>query len=137
MHRRKKKQPKGSRNSENRTREKPETGTLAEGRRALGLAWGPARREQTSDHVGSTVQTCMKEYGFTVAQANKKLGEIVEEAWMDMVEESLDQKQHPMAILEKMVNLARTMDFINKNEDAYTLPHSLKDIMTSLYLNFA
>nr|CAB3487458.1 unnamed protein product [Digitaria exilis] len=92
-------------------------------------------REQTSDHVGSTVQTCMKEYGFTVAQANKKLGEIVEEAWMDMVEESLDQK-HPMAILEKVVNLARTMDFIYKTEDAYTLPHSLKDIMTSLYLNF-
>ncbi|CAO2042784.1 unnamed protein product [Urochloa humidicola] len=92
-------------------------------------------REQTSDHVVSTVQTCMKEYGFTVAQANKKLGEIVEEAWMDMVQECLDQK-HSMAVLEKVVNLARTMDFMYKREDAYTLSHSLKDIMTSLYVKF-
>ncbi|TKW05096.1 hypothetical protein SEVIR_7G154300v4 [Setaria viridis] len=92
-------------------------------------------REQTSDHVVSTVQTCMKEYGFTVAQANKKLGETVEEAWMDIVQECLDQK-HPMAVLEKAVNLARTMDFIYKREDAYTLSYSLKDIMTSLYVNF-
>ncbi|CAO2035554.1 unnamed protein product [Urochloa humidicola] len=92
-------------------------------------------REQTSDHVISTVQTCMKEYGFTVAQANKKLGEIVEEAWMDMVQECLDQK-HSMAVLEKVVNLARTMDFMYKREDAYTLSHSLKDIMTSLYVKF-
>jgi hypothetical protein len=77
----------------------------------------------------------MKEYGFTVAQANKKLGEIVEEAWMDMVQECLEQK-HPMAVLEKVVNIARTMDFIYKREDAYTLPHILKDAMTSLYVNF-
>jgi citrate synthase len=77
----------------------------------------------------------MKEHGFTVAQANKKLGETVEEAWMDMVQECLDQI-HPMAVLEKAVNLARTMDFIYKREDAYTLSHSLKDIMTSLYVNF-
>lgn len=77
----------------------------------------------------------MKEYGFTVAQANKKLGETVEEAWMDIVQECLDQK-HPMAVLEKAVNLARTMDFIYKREDAYTLSYSLKDIMTSLYVNF-
>ncbi|CAL5016231.1 unnamed protein product [Urochloa decumbens] len=92
-------------------------------------------REQTSDHVVSTVQTCMKEYGFTVAQANRKLGEIVEEAWMDMVQECLDQK-YPIAVLEKAVNLARTMDFMYKREDAYTLSHSLKDVMTSLYVKF-
>ncbi|WVZ86203.1 hypothetical protein U9M48_033025 [Paspalum notatum var. saurae] len=91
-------------------------------------------REQTSDHVVSTVQTCMKEYGFTVAQANKKLGEIVEEAWMDMVQECLDQK-HAMTLLERAVNLARTMDFLYKREDAYTLSHSIKGIMTSLYVN--
>ncbi|TKW05095.1 hypothetical protein SEVIR_7G154203v4 [Setaria viridis] len=92
-------------------------------------------REQASDHVASTVQTCMKEYGFTVSQANKKIREIVEEAWMDMVQECLEQK-HPMAVLEKVVNIARTMDFVYKREDAYTLPHILKDVMTSLYVNF-
>ncbi|CAN6242051.1 unnamed protein product [Urochloa humidicola] len=92
-------------------------------------------REQTSDHVVSTVQTCMKEHGFTVAQANRKLGEIVEEAWMDLVQECLDQK-HPMAVLEKAVNLARTMDCMYKREDAYTLSYSLKDVLTSLYVKF-
>ncbi|OEL30914.1 (E)-beta-farnesene synthase [Dichanthelium oligosanthes] len=92
-------------------------------------------REQASDHVVSTVQTCMKEYGLTVAQANEKLGETVEEAWMDIVQECLDQK-HPMAILEKAVNLARVMDFMYKTGDAYTLSHNLKDLMTSLYVKF-
>jgi hypothetical protein len=56
-------------------------------------------------------------------------------AWMDIVEECLDHKQ-PMEILEKAVNLGRTMDFMYKREDAYTLSFSLKDTITSMYVNF-
>ncbi|CAM0902790.1 unnamed protein product [Alopecurus aequalis] len=46
-------------------------------------------REQGSDHVASTVQTCMKEHGITTEQANVKLKEIIEDAWMDIVTEYL------------------------------------------------
>ncbi|KAK8450642.1 hypothetical protein SEVIR_6G066700v4 [Setaria viridis] len=92
-------------------------------------------REQASDHVASTVQTCIKQYGVTVQEANEKLRIIIEKAWMDIVEECLDQKQS-MELLEKAVNLGRTMDFMYKREDAYTLSFSLKDIIASMYVNF-
>ncbi|OQU79856.1 hypothetical protein SORBI_3007G034700 [Sorghum bicolor] len=91
-------------------------------------------REQTSEHVTSTVQTCMKEYGVTVEEANEKLRIIIEEAWMDIVEDCLEQKR-PMVLLETAINVARTMDFMYKREDAYTLSFSLKDVITSMYVN--
>ncbi|RLM62196.1 (E)-beta-farnesene synthase-like [Panicum miliaceum] len=87
-------------------------------------------REQASAHVASTVQTCMKQYGVTAEQANEKLRAVIEEAWMDIVQECLDQKQRPMELLEKAVDVARTMDFFYKRDDAYTLPLILKDTLT-------
>ncbi|KAL6856832.1 hypothetical protein ACP4OV_018214 [Aristida adscensionis] len=92
-------------------------------------------REQSSEHVVSTVQTCMKQYGVTVEQANEKLRVVIEKAWMDILQECLDQK-YPMALLDKAVNLARTMDFMYKREDAYTLSFSLKDVIDSMYIKF-
>ncbi|KAL6659483.1 hypothetical protein ACP70R_003523 [Stipagrostis hirtigluma subsp. patula] len=92
-------------------------------------------REQSSEHVASTVQTCMKQYGVTEEEANEKLRVVIEKAWMDIVQECLDQK-HPMAILEKAADLGRTMDFMYKREDAYTLSFSLKEILTSMYVKF-
>lgn len=82
----------------------------------------------------STVQTCMKQYGVTREEANDKLRVIIEEAWMDILEEYLDQK-HPMTLLEKAVNVAQTMDFMYKREDAYTFSFSLKDVIASMYVN--
>ncbi|CAO2186890.1 unnamed protein product [Urochloa humidicola] len=92
-------------------------------------------REQASEHVASTVQTCMKQYGITVEEANKKLKVIIEKAWMDIVHECLDRR-HPMELLEKTVDLGRTMDFMYKHEDAYTLSFRLKHIIASMYVNF-
>lgn len=92
------------------------------------------KREQASEHVASTVQTCMKQYGVTVEKANEKLIIIIEESWMDIVEECLDRK-HPMVLLETAVNLARTMDFMYKREDAYTLSSVLKNVITSIYVD--
>ncbi|KAG2551931.1 hypothetical protein PVAP13_9KG443700 [Panicum virgatum] len=91
-------------------------------------------REQASEHVVSTVQTCMKEYGFTVEQAKEKLGALIDEAWMDIVEECLDGG-HPMALLEKAVNLARGMDHMYKRDDAYTFPLGLKDAIASTFVD--
>ncbi|CAN6203433.1 unnamed protein product [Urochloa humidicola] len=91
-------------------------------------------REQVSKHVASTVQTCMKEYGITVDQANGKLRELIDEAWMDIVQGCL-VRTHPMELLEKAVNVARAMDNIYKRDDAYTHPHSLKETITLVYVN--
>uniref|UniRef100_A0ACD5UE79 Uncharacterized protein n=1 Tax=Avena sativa TaxID=4498 RepID=A0ACD5UE79_AVESA len=92
-------------------------------------------REQGSEHVSSTVETCMKEHGITTEQAHVKLKAIIEEAWMDITMEYLEHK-HPILLLEKAIDLARTMDFMYKHEDAYTLSYSLKSTLESLFVNF-
>jgi hypothetical protein len=76
----------------------------------------------------------MKEYGVTVEEANEKLRIIIEEAWMDIVEDFLEQKR-PMVLLETAVNVARTMDFMYKREDAFTLSFRLKDVIASMCVN--
>jgi hypothetical protein len=76
----------------------------------------------------------MKEYGVIVEEANEKLRIIIEEAWMDIVEDCLEQKC-PMLLLETAVNVARIMDFMYKREDAFTLSFSLKDVIVSMYVN--
>ncbi|CAO2176077.1 unnamed protein product [Urochloa humidicola] len=92
-------------------------------------------REQASDHMASTVQTCMTQYGVTVEEAIEKLRVIVEEAWMDVVEDFLDQK-YPMELLKKGISTGQSIDFIYKREDSFTLPYNLKDTLTSLYVKF-
>ncbi|CAL4994540.1 unnamed protein product [Urochloa decumbens] len=92
-------------------------------------------REQASDHMASTVQTCMKQHRVTVEEAIEKLRVTIEEAWMDIVQGCLEQ-EHPMALLEKVVTFAQSLDFMYKREDAYTLSSNLKDVLTSLFLKF-
>jgi (-)-germacrene D synthase len=92
------------------------------------------QREQASlDHVASTVQTCMKQYEVTEEEANEKLRAINEMAWMDIVQDNLEQER-PIALLDTAINVARIADFLYKREDAYTLPFSLKDIIGSMYV---
>uniref|UniRef100_A0A804RH03 Uncharacterized protein n=1 Tax=Zea mays TaxID=4577 RepID=A0A804RH03_MAIZE len=94
----------------------------------------PKIREQASlDHVASTVQTCMKQYEVTEEEANEKLRAINEMAWMDIVQDNLEQER-PIALLDTAINVARIADFLYKREDAYTLPFSLKDIIGSMYV---
>ncbi|TVU42234.1 hypothetical protein EJB05_08627, partial [Eragrostis curvula] len=90
-------------------------------------------REQASEHMVSTVQTCMKQHGVTAEEAIEKLRVHVEKAWMEIVQGCLDQ-DYSIVLLEKLVNCARTIDFIYKREDAYTCSSNLKDTITSLYV---
>jgi hypothetical protein len=39
-----------------------------------------------------------------------------------------------MTLLEIAVDFARTMDFIYKREDAFTLSFALKDVIASMYV---
>ncbi|AQK40889.1 terpene synthase23 [Zea mays] len=93
------------------------------------------KREASNNTMVSTVQTCAKEYGTTtVEQAIEKIRELIEEAWMDITHECLRQPQ-PKALLERAVNLARTMDFLYKDADGYTDSRSIKGILDSLYVH--
>ena len=53
---------------------------------------------------------------------------------MDITEECMRQPQ-PKALLEKVANLARTMDFLYKDVDGYTDSRSIKGILDSLYVD--
>ncbi|KAK8450643.1 hypothetical protein SEVIR_6G067002v4 [Setaria viridis] len=92
------------------------------------------KREAASKNMVSTVQACPKEHGITIEQATEKLTELIEEAWMDITEECLAQAQ-PMALLGRVVSLARTMKFLCKDVDGYTESYSIKDTLDSLYVN--
>ncbi|XP_066350827.1 (E)-beta-caryophyllene synthase-like [Miscanthus floridulus] len=92
------------------------------------------KREEASKNMVSTVQTCAKEYGTTIEQAIEKLRELIEEAWMDITEECMRQPQ-PKALLERVANLARTMDFLYKDVDGYTDSRSIKGVLDSLYVD--
>jgi (-)-germacrene D synthase len=83
--------------------------------------------------MASTVQACAREHGVTTEEAIQKLRELIEEAWMDISEECLSQPQ-PAALLEGVVNLARTMDFLYKDVDGYTESYSIKDTLDSIYV---
>jgi len=92
------------------------------------------KREQASlKHMVSTIQACVKEHGFTTEEAIEKLRELIEEAWMDISEDCLVQPR-PTALLERMINLARTMDFLYKDVDGYTESYYIKDTLKSIYV---
>lgn len=93
------------------------------------------KREQASEHMASTVQTCMKQYGITAEQATEKLKVLIDKSWMDMVQGCLDQERS-MVIMEKVVSFAQSVDFVYKREDSYTISPKLKDTLTSLYVKF-
>nr|AJQ30127.1 zizaene synthase [synthetic construct] len=92
-------------------------------------------REQASEHMASTLQTCMKQYGITVEEAAEKLRVINEESWMDIVEECLYKDQYPLALSERVVAFAQSICFMYNGVDKYTIPSKLKDSLDSLYVN--
>ncbi|XP_042448300.1 alpha-humulene synthase-like isoform X2 [Zingiber officinale] len=76
--------------------------------------------EQERDHVASTVESYMKEYGTNVKVAREKLRVMVERAWKDLNEECLRSTQVARSLIEIILNLSRAMEDIHKYIDGYT-----------------
>ncbi|XP_042404059.1 beta-eudesmol synthase-like [Zingiber officinale] len=76
--------------------------------------------EQGRDHTASTVESYMKENDTNVKVACEKLQEIVEKAWKDLNKESLNPTKVPRIIIERIVNLSRSLQEIYKYDDMYT-----------------
>ena len=86
----------------------------------------------------STVEACMEENNYTAKEdAYKKLRELIEESWMDISEELLKPAAvWPAApLLQAVVNSTRMLDFLYKDQDAYTDPRALKVVVDSIYVN--
>ena len=78
----------------------------------------------------------MKQYGASEQETHNEFNKQVRDAWKDMNEECLMPTDVPMTILTRVLNLARVIDVLYKNEYDYT--HSgtvLKDFVTSMLID--
>ena len=78
----------------------------------------------------------MKQHEATEEEAVKYLWKQVINAWKDINEECLYPTSVPMPLLMRVLNLARAIDVIYKNEDGYT--HSdvvVKDFIVSVLID--
>ncbi|KAJ9671957.1 hypothetical protein PVL29_025551 [Vitis rotundifolia] len=92
--------------------------------------------EQKRGHIASAVECYMKQHGASEQETHNEFNKQVRDAWKDINEECLIPTAVPMPILMRVINLARVIDVIYKNEDGYT--HSgtvLKDFVTSMLID--
>ncbi|WVZ95795.1 hypothetical protein U9M48_041515, partial [Paspalum notatum var. saurae] len=85
-------------------------------------------REQLIPHVASTIDSYMKEHNVSIDVACEKMHIIKEESWKDFNNEWLNpENTYPKQLLERIFNLARTMEFFYNQEDNFTNCHNIKD----------
>ncbi|KAF5461047.1 hypothetical protein F2P56_020873 [Juglans regia] len=92
--------------------------------------------EQQSGHVVTGIECYMKQHGVSKQEVHEEFQRQIVNAWKDMNEELLKPTQVPMPLLLRILNLARVMDLLYKNEDAYThLGGVLTEGVTSLLVD--
>ncbi|GFS29269.1 terpenoid cyclases/Protein prenyltransferases superfamily protein [Actinidia rufa] len=92
--------------------------------------------EQQRGHIVSAVQCYMKQHGATEEEAVTELYEQVTNAWKDINAECLYSTKVPMPLLVRVLNLARVINVLYKDEDGYT--HSgtrTKNFVTSVLID--
>ncbi|XP_068467919.1 (-)-germacrene D synthase-like isoform X1 [Phaseolus vulgaris] len=92
--------------------------------------------EHERGHVVSSLDCYMKQYNSSRKNAIEELHKLVESGWKDINEECLNPTQVPMKFLMRVVNLARMMDVLYKEQDSYT--HSggiFKDYINTLLVH--
>ena len=78
----------------------------------------------------------MAEHGGTEEEAINEFCKQVTDAWKDINKECLYPTTVPMPILMRILNLARVIDVVYKDEDGYTHAEIvLKDFVTSLLID--
>ena len=78
----------------------------------------------------------MKQHNSTKQDAVEELLKRVVSAWKDINEACLNPTQVPMKFLMRVVNLARMMDVLYKEEDSYTNSGGImKDYIQALMVN--
>jgi len=92
--------------------------------------------EHERGHVVSSVDCYMKQYNSSRKNAIKEVRKLVERAWKDINKECLSPTQVPMKFLMRVVNLARMIDVVYKEQDNYTNSGGImKDYIKALLVN--
>ncbi|XP_071933030.1 (-)-germacrene D synthase-like [Coffea arabica] len=89
--------------------------------------------EQERGHLATAVECYVNEYGVTKQEAFDEFNKQVANAWKDINGECLNSNAVPMAVLERVVDLAKVVNLLYKDKDWYT--HSatkLKDFIATV-----
>ncbi|GJN21019.1 hypothetical protein PR202_gb08464 [Eleusine coracana subsp. coracana] len=93
------------------------------------------RERKMTLHVASTIDSYMKEHNVSIEIAREKVVELKEETWKDFNAEWLNpENSQPKQILNRIFNLARTMEFFYNKDDNFTNCHNIKDKIHSLFV---
>ncbi|KAM7486315.1 hypothetical protein LguiA_002324 [Lonicera macranthoides] len=91
--------------------------------------------EQESGDVASVVECYMKQHSVTKEEAFVEFNRRITDAWKDMNQECLRPTAVPMALLERVLNLARVINIMYKDEDIYKNAKTrVKNFITSLFI---
>ncbi|KAM7486333.1 hypothetical protein LguiA_002342 [Lonicera macranthoides] len=91
--------------------------------------------EQESGDVASAVECYMKQHSVTKEEAFVEFNRRITNAWKDMNQECLGSTAVPMALLERVLNLARVINIMYKDEDVYKNARTrVKNFITSLLI---
>ncbi|KAF3456768.1 hypothetical protein FNV43_RR01422 [Rhamnella rubrinervis] len=93
--------------------------------------------EQKRGHVASGIHCYMKEHdGVSEDEVCELFNRQIVDAWKDINQELLRPTQVPMPLLTRVLNLARVMDLLYRDEDSYThVGKVLRDGITSLLID--
>jgi hypothetical protein len=91
------------------------------------------KREQTAEHIASTVQSYMKEHGTTKEVACEKLKERIDDSWKDMLTEFLAPTNLPLVVPEMILTLSKATDNMYKYTDAFTSSETIKEKIRELF----
>uniref|UniRef100_A0A2K1WPM3 Isoprene synthase, chloroplastic n=1 Tax=Populus trichocarpa TaxID=3694 RepID=A0A2K1WPM3_POPTR len=91
--------------------------------------------EQKRGDCASGVECFMKQYDVSEKKAIEEIQKMVANGWKDINEDCMMPTNAPMLLLQHIVNLVRVTEVTyGHNDDAYTIPLSLKDSVTLLYV---
>ncbi|RCV29876.1 hypothetical protein SETIT_6G048400v2 [Setaria italica] len=92
------------------------------------------QREQTGDHSPSSIQCYMKEHGTTMQDAYKKIKQLSEDSWKDMIQGSLVLEDQPKVVPRTVLDLSRTAVYMYKQCDAFTTSEILQEMIKLLFV---
>ncbi|XP_021749387.1 probable sesquiterpene synthase [Chenopodium quinoa] len=92
--------------------------------------------EQEREHVASTVECFMKQFGTSEEETYKEIQVRIEESWKDINEELLGPITVPKPLINQLINLSRVLqDFLNLGEDGYTHPKYMKSKVIAVLID--
>ncbi|KAK3040259.1 hypothetical protein RJ639_028174, partial [Escallonia herrerae] len=92
--------------------------------------------EQERGHVASAVECYMKQHGASKEESYAELQKQVTNAWKDINQECLRPTAVPMPLLTRVVNLARVINLLYKDEDGYLNSKTfVKELITSVLVD--